>query len=120
MTTPKRLLPRPNNGIMISTSPPSPSPVISPVVSSPDLTNSQIKGQICELYFRPESKAEYQQQMLKASETRFKTGIHAGKKYCDVLKIDPKYIMYMLRKKRIYKTELRDYLIVSMPSFYLH
>lgn len=104
----KRLIPRPNI-----------SPVISPVIT-PDLTNSQIKGQICELYFRPESKADYQQQMLKASETRFKTGIHAGKKYCDVLRIDPKYIMYMLRKNRVYKTELRDYLILSMPSLYLH
>jgi hypothetical protein len=110
MSTPKRLLPRPNNGIV----------VIDATSPSPDLTNSQIKGQICDLYFRPESKADYQQEMLLASETRFKTGVHAGKKYCDVLRIDPKYIMYMLRKNRINKTELRDYLILSMPSLYLH
>jgi hypothetical protein len=105
----KRLLPRPNNGIV----------VVDATSPSPDLTNSQIKGQICELYFRPESKSEYQQQMLEASQTKFKTGIYAGFKYCDVLKKDPKYILYMLKKNRVKKTELRDYLILSMPSFYL-
>jgi hypothetical protein len=110
MSNPKRLLPRPNNGIV----------VIDATSPSPDLTNAQIKGQICELYFRPESKAEYQQQMLEASQTKFKTGKYAGCKYCDVLKKDPKYILFMLQKNRVRKTELRDYLILSMPSLYLY
>lgn len=110
---------------VILVSPPSPPQIPhknSPTFKTKDqlLSPTEIKGKISPLYFREESKGYYQQQMLIASERKLKSGKHSGKKYCDVLKIDPKYIMYLLKCDYVKPDELRDYLILSMPSFYFY
>lgn len=82
------------------------------------LSAQQIKESISELYFREESKDYYKQRMLEASQRKFKSGKHTGEKYSDVLKTDPKYIMYLLKLDNIKPFELRDYCILSMPTLY--
>jgi hypothetical protein len=113
----KKLLPR---KVQVKSESPKNVVVISKEDVSPKvlLTAQQIRESICELYFREESKSYYQQRMLEASTRRFKSGKHQGEKYSDVLKSDPKYIMYLLKLDNIKPFELRDYCILSMPVFY--
>ena len=127
----KRLLPRPS----ISTQETSTleSPTISPSTSTrtptPEkcrleyyqerlLSYNEIKGKICELYFREESKSAYQQEMLEISTKRKfgKNTKYPDEKYCDVVKKDPKFIAGLLQKGFVKPESLRDYCFLSIPQ----
>ena len=132
MSNHKRLLPRPNQAEnKIETSPVIPvetSPVIRERTPTPEkcryeyyqkteelLSYNEIKGKICQLYFRPESKAEYIKEMMLIS-TKRKFGEktkYPNEKYCDVIKKDPKFIAGLLQKDFVKPESLRDYCFLT-------
>jgi len=141
MTTPhKRLLPRPNQRIespentpsnIINEIPVETSPIISTRTPTPEkcrldyyqkrpLSYSEIKGKICELYFREESKASYIQEMLEISTKRKfgKNAKYPDEKYCNVLKKDKKFIAGLLQADMIVPATLRDYCVLSIHERY--
>lgn len=115
MSSPKKLLQRPK----IDTLPKTKPVITDNVPAIVLLTPTEIKGKISPLYFREESKSYYQQKMLEASMRKLKSGKHTGSMYCDVLKSDPKYIMFLLKCDYVKPDELRDYLILSIPAIYV-
>lgn len=137
MSNHKRLLPRPNQAeTKIETFPVIPvenninetSPVIRERTPTPEkcryeyyqkteelLSYNEIKGKICQLYFRPESKAEYIKEMIEIS-TKRKFGEktkYPNEKYCDVIKKDPKFIAGLLQKDFVKPEALRDYCFLT-------
>lgn len=137
----KRLLPRPNNNIqeispsdIITETPvetPIETPVENPVINTrtptpekcrPEyyqkrlLSYNEIKGKICQLYFREESKSKYQQEMLEISTKRKfgKNAKYPEQKYCDIVKKDPKFIAGLLQADMIVPETLRDYCFLSV------
>jgi hypothetical protein len=124
-----RLLPRPNQAENINET----SPVIRERTPTPEkcryeyyqkteelLSYNEIKGKICQLYFRPESKAEYIKEMMLIS-TKRKFGEktkYPNEKYCDVIKKDPKFIAGLLQKDFVKPESLRDYCFLTTNKRY--
>ena len=139
MSNHKRLLPRPNQAENIQETsieiPIETSPVIRERTPTPEkcryeyyqktdeqelLSYNEIKGKICQLYFREESKAEYVKEMMLIS-TKRKFGEktkYPGEKYCDVIKKDPKFIARLLQKDFVKPEALRDYCFLTTDKRY--
>lgn len=86
----------------------------------PLLSYNDIRGKICQLYFREESKSAYKQEMLEIS-TKRKFGSKAkypNEKYCDVLSKDPKFIAGLLQADMVIPETLRDYCILTVNKRY--
>jgi hypothetical protein len=131
----RRLLPRPNqveNPIKIPPIIPIESPVIiSNRTPTPEkcridhyqkrlLSYNEIKGKICKLYFREESKSAYVQQMLEISTKRKfgKNAKYPNEKYCDVIKKDKRFIASLLQADMVIPETLRDYCVLSLNERY--